>query len=44
MEEIIPQDFSFGLHGNDEPPTELLPKTTTNSQGQEELIGKYLIK
>jgi hypothetical protein len=44
MEEIIPQDFSFGLHGNDEPPTELLPKTTTNSQGQEELIGKYLTK
>jgi hypothetical protein len=44
MEEIIPQDFSFGLHGNDEPPTELLPKTTTNSQGQLELVGKYLNK
>jgi hypothetical protein len=44
MEEIIPQDFSFGLHGNDEPPTELLPKTTTNSQGQLELVGKYLTK
>jgi hypothetical protein len=44
MEEIIPQDFSFGLHGNDEPPTELLPKTTTNSQGQLELVGKYFTK
>jgi hypothetical protein len=44
VEEIIPQDFSFGLHGNDEPPTELLPKTTTNSQGQLELVGKYFTK
>jgi hypothetical protein len=40
MEEQIPKEFKFGLHGNDEPPTEWVLKTTTIN-GKTYLVGKY---
>jgi hypothetical protein len=41
MEEQIPEGFTFGLHGNDEPPTEWVLKTTTIN-GKTYLVGKFV--
>lgn len=42
FEEVIPEGITFGMYGNEEPPTELRIKTTTSTEEGDEIIIKVL--